>query len=239
MPRDIRITDDRQRDARILWESARRPRPRTTVAKDGKPVTHAWLVKVAEGRDLPGLTARFGDDPEVLAQALIDGDPEVDLEVVGRRIERADRVYLREDGSVLYAGRVLQVVTGPDGEEKERKDFVDVEATVDDAYALPWTGRLFSIAEVVRRFALTRRLQLRHVDGLTYEFLYELADKLWKNKQMALVGAGAKGQRPLIFQRNGAAYRGFLGGRTDGERYTLSLHLSNLELKRPTTAEPS
>ena len=36
-----------------------------------------------------------------------------------------DRVWVRADGSVLYSGRVLQVVTAPDGTEKERRDFVE------------------------------------------------------------------------------------------------------------------
>ena len=46
-----------------------------------------------------------------------------------------------------------------------------------------------------------------------------------------LVGAGPKSNQPLIFQRNGSAYRGFLEGRTQGDKYCLLLHLSNLELK--------
>lgn len=232
MPRDIRITDDRDRDARIQYESARRPPPKKTVRRDGTPIGHSYLIKVAEGRDLAKLEAQF-PDPDGLAHALLEGDPDVDLEVVGRRIDRADRVWLKADGTVLYAGRVLQVITNPDGSEREKKDFVDVEATVDDTHALPWTGRLFPIADVVKRFALTRRVQLRHVDGLTFEFLYELADKLWSKRQMVLVGTGPKGNRPLIFQRNGSAYRGFLSGFTEGGRYVLSLHLSNLEIKSP------
>ncbi|HRE90229.1 MAG TPA: hypothetical protein PK095_13930 [Myxococcota bacterium] len=237
MPRDIRITDDRGRDARIQYEGARRPPPRKTVTRDGAPVSHSYLIKVAEGRELHQLEAAHGG-PEGLAQALLASDPEVDLEVVGRRIDRADRVFLKADGSVLYAGRVLQVVLNPDGSERERRDFLDVEATVDDTHALPWTGRMMPISDVVRRFALTRRVQLRHVDGLTFEFLRDLAEKLWTQKTMVVVGAGSKGQRPLIFQRNGSPYRGFLAGRLDGDRYVLSLHLSNLELKRPAAPSP-
>lgn len=235
MPRDIRITDDRGRDARVQYESAKRPPGRRTVTRDGTPISQSSLIKVAEHFDLKSLEAKFPG--ETLAQALLDGDPDVALEHVGKRIDRTDRVWLKADGSVLYAGRTLQVLTNPDGTERERKDFVDVETTVDENFPLPWTGRLVPMADAVRRFAFSRRLQLRHVDGLTFEFLYELADMLWKKRQVVLVGSGPKGQRPLIFQRNGSGYRGFLSGRTEAGRYVLSLHLSNLELKRP-SAEP-
>ena len=48
---------------------------------------------------------------------------------------------------------------------------------------------------------------------------------------MMLVGAGAKGRDPLIFQNNGLPWRGFLEGRIQDDSYALLLRLSNLELK--------
>lgn len=233
MPREIRITDDRQRDARVAMTSPRRPPPRKLVAPGGARVAFSTFIKVAEARDYRALAAAHGGD-EGLAKALVAGDPELDLEVVGRRVGPVDRVWVKDDGSVLYTGRVLLVTTAPGAppESAETRDFVDVEATVDDDTALPWSGRLFPVDEVVRRFALTRRLQLRHSDGLTWEFLWALAKKLHEARQMLLVGAGPRAARPLIFQRNGSPYRGFLSGRVDGDGYVLALHLSNLELKR-------
>ena len=47
------------------------------------------------------------------------------------------------------------------------------------------------------------------------------------------VGAGKKGVEPLIFQVNGTPMRGFIEGRTDGIKYKLLLHLSNMEIKLP------
>jgi len=233
MPRDIRITDDRQRDARVAFESTKRPPARRLAAPGGGRVSYNTFIKVPEGKDYRSLKSASGDSDDALAAALVAGDPELDLETVGRRVGPVDRVWVKADGSVLYTGRVMLVVTGPDGGETERKDFIDVEKTVDEDTALPWSGRLFPVDEVVRRFALTRRLQLRHSDGLTWEFLHALSQKLEESKRMLLVGSGARAAKPLIFQRNGSPYRGFLSGRTDGDAYLLSLHLSNLELKRP------
>jgi hypothetical protein len=140
-------------------------------------------------------------------------------------------VYIREDGSVLYVARTLQVRYDADGEEIERKDFEDVEATVSEDDTLPWSGRMIPVSDVVRRFALSRTLRLRHVNGLTFDFLREIAQTLEEEGKMLLVGAGKKGRKPLIFQRNGSPYRGFLEGRTSDDGYLLLLHLSNLELK--------
>ena len=52
-----------------------------------------------------------------------------------------------------------------------------------------------------------------------------------------LLGAGPKGNQPLILRRGSVPYRGFLEGRTQGDKYCLLLHLSNLELKPPETAQ--
>jgi hypothetical protein len=45
------------------------------------------------------------------------------------------------------------------------------------------------------------------------------------------MGAGAKCNQPLVLRRGSSPYRGFLEGRTCGDKYLLVLHLSNLELK--------
>ncbi|MCZ7682587.1 MAG: hypothetical protein M5U28_28850 [Sandaracinaceae bacterium] len=134
---------------------------------------------------------------------------------------------------MLYVARVLKVVYDPSGNEQSREDFVDVEATVgEELPPIPWTGRLMPIDQVIRRFAFVRKLQLRHVNGLTFDFLYEMAKALEESGKLMYVGAGGKGQQPLIFQTNGTPFRGFLEGRTRGESYRLVLHLSNLEIKR-------
>jgi hypothetical protein len=189
------------------------------------------LVKATEKTSLDALTRMLGT-PEAVSKALVEGDPEIDLEQVGRRLGQATRVWVGGTGQILYAARVLSVVTAPDGTEKSRGDFVDVEATVgEDLPPLAWSGRLMPAAQVVRKFALVRKQQLRHVNGLTFDFLYDIAKTLEASQQMLVVGSGPRGQQPLIFQTNGAPFRGFLEGRTEGDTYLLVLHLSNLELK--------
>jgi hypothetical protein len=232
MPRLISIMDDKKRDAQVEVVPPKRTERLRYVDPDGRPVRHERLVKGTEKTTYEALLAAHGS-PEAVGEALVAGDPEIDLAQVGRRLGHTSRVYLGPAGDVLYVARVLKVVYDPRGEEVAREDFVDVEATVgEELPPLPWTGRLMPIDDVIRRFAFVRKLQLRHVNGLTFDFLYEMAQALQDAGQVMHVGAGAKGKAPLIFQTNGTPFHGFLEGRVRDGAYKLVLHLSNLEIKR-------
>lgn len=240
MPRLLSITDEKKRDAQIeLRTAAKSERLRWIDRQGGSPLKLERLVKTTEKTSFDALSRTFAT-PEALSKALVEGDPEIDAEQVGRRLGQASRVWVGATGQILYAARVLSVVTDPNGVEKSRADFVDVEATIgEDLPALAWSGRLMPAAQVIRRFALVRKLQLRHVNGLTFDFLLDIARSLHKEQKMLVVGAGPRGQQPLIFNTNGAPFRGFLEGRVDGDRYLLVLHLSNLEIKKVTPSVPA
>lgn len=228
MPRFLSIFDNRRRDARVEVDGPARPPRRSFVAVDGRPVRSARLVKVTEGHDLAALQRQW-PDPEALARALVAGDPELDLEKVGQRVGTTNQVWVSGDGRILYTAHALRVVTDPAGTEVSREEFVDVEATVQEDVALPWSGRLLPAEEVVRRYALVQKLQLRHINGLTFDFLHEIARTLQESGKLLRVQAPKGGA--LVFQRNGTGYFGFLEGRVEGEGFKLVLHLSNLELK--------
>jgi hypothetical protein len=76
-------------------------------------------------------------------------------------------------------------------------------------------------------------MQLRHVDGVTYDFLFGIAKELDEKDSVMLLAAGEGGKGPLVLQAHGSPYRGFLEGRVDGEKFLLLLHLSAMELKKP------
>ena len=173
----------------------------------------------------------MGDD---YAQALIEGDPEVDIEQIGRAIATTDIVYLSNDGQILYAPpNWIEILTGPDGQEQKRRSVEDTDANVNDQLPVRWTGKKVARAQAIVRFVFNRTLQIRHNDGLSYDFAYAMAKQLDEANEMVLLGAGPKGNEPLIFMTNGTPYRGFLEGRVSGDSYKLLLHLSNMELKAP------
>lgn len=239
MPRPLSIMDSKKRDAQVEVSSPKKKERHHFVDSSGTAVRHSRLVKGTEKTTYQALVAEAGS-PEALSTVLIEGDPEIDLAQVGRRLAHTSRVYLGPKGDVLYVARILKVVYDAEGEEKSREDFVDVEATVgEDLPPIPWTGKLMPAETVLRRFAMVRSLQLRHVNGLTFDFLHEIAKTLEESGKLMFVGSGPKGNAPLIFQTNGTAFRGFLEGRTEGESYKLLLHLSNLEIKSVSKEEAS
>jgi hypothetical protein len=133
----------------------------------------------------------------------------------------------------------VEITIDASGKEVSRRDPVEVAATVNDALPVRWVGKRIPKADLVRKFAVKRTMQLRHVDGVTYDFLFGMAEELEKDNVVVLLGAGDDGKQPLILQLNGTPYRGFLEGRTKEKDYILLLHLSNMELKKPVATKES
>ena len=176
------------------------------------------------------LSKKLGED---YGQALVNGDPEIDFNSIGKKINGTDLVYLDSEGAILYAPPIIEEsIIGTDGVEKERRKPEDIPSNVDDELPVRWTGQKIPIEGVLKSFAFKRTIQIMHVDGLTYDFLYEMAKELSDEKCMAMIGAGKQGKDPLIFQTNGSPYRGFLEGRIKDKKYKLLLHLSNMQLKK-------
>lgn len=228
--RKMHLTNAAGRDATVDFAGLK-PGDRYKLGLPGKDVFfHRYLATTETGLH-EELVERFGGE---YAEALVDGDPEVDLEQVGRSVGETMQVYLSSDGDVLHAPpEVVEIILDPYGEEKERRVPKEEEPNVNEELPIRWTGRRISRADLVRGFAISRTLQVRHYDGLTYDYLHGMAQELDEADVVVMVGAGPKGKEPLRFQRNGTPYRGFLEGRVDGERYMLLLHLSNMELKLP------
>ena len=91
-------------------------------------------------------------------------------------------------------------------------------------------------AAVASKVLLTKKYQIRHINGLTFDFLFGLAKSLADKESLMPVGAGEKGTDPLVMSDGGKPYRAFLEGRIKGESYCLILHLTDQELKAPQPA---
>lgn len=233
MIRKVRLTDDKGRDGLVYLAP---PPPRNAEPEcrtpDGGAVRFERIIKNPMDRSEKALR-RLHANADSLARALIDGDPEIDMESAGRFAGPCDRVWVDPEGAPLYAATMMEVVYGPDGVEKERRAPVDVEANVGENMPLRWTGRFFQREEIIRRFAIARKFQILHTDSLTFDFLHRMADMLREKDALVSIGAGPRGRDPLILERNGTPHRAFLEGRTQGDEYRLVLHLSDMELKRP------
>ena len=171
------------------------------------------------------------ETPAGVGDAIIATDPEVDIETAGISLSNTRKVWLTPDGKVAYRVQLLEVLKNPDGSEKERRSPNQAEANINIELPLSWSGKSMPKADAVRRFAFTRHFQLRHLNGLTYDFLFAMASELHSSGSLMLIGGGKKGSEPLVFSHGGKPYRGFLEGRVDGLKYALILHLTNVELK--------
>jgi hypothetical protein len=229
---EISLSNSKGRDAQVMAESVRVPlRVRWLDAED-RQATSVRLLKGTIDRDYDSLLSKFGG-AEKIADALINGDPEVDVESVGGFMRDTSRVYVNSDRQIVYGVTQVEIVRNPDGTEKLRRPKKMQPPNVTPEQPLHWSGKLLPKKEVFNKFVMVAKLQIMHINGLTYDFLFEMARDLEQKNSLLLLGAGPKSNQPLILRRGSLPYRGFLEGRIRGEEYCLLLHLSNIELKAP------
>lgn len=226
--RAINLANAAKRDAQVGFASAQKAERAVAVTPEGeRPRSVRYVKSVAR---VESLIDTFGGLPE-LGQAIIDGDPEIDVETVGKYLDKPVRVYVSADGQIVYRVRMEQVVHNPDGSERERRELSRVPANIAADTPIQWSKRTFPKADAVRKFVFSRSYQITHTNGLTFDFLYQMAEELERDNVLRLVGSGPQGTGPLILTTGGEPYRGFLEGRTHNGSYLLVLHLTNLELK--------
>ena len=230
MSDSIKLTDAKGRDASVALGGLKH-NPSAVIGLPNERLTFKRFVSATQERSHEALEQRFGKN---YGQHIVDGDPEIDMEQTGLFIDQTQTIYLDGDGEALFVEpEVVEILFDPQGEEKERRVPIDTLSNVDTTAPIRWTGKNIPVTEAVRRFAFQRRLQLVHINGITFDFLFEIAKTLHESQSLMLVGAGDKGSDPLIFRANGKPYRGFLHGRVDDTRFQLFLLLSAMELKNP------
>ncbi|MDJ0840261.1 MAG: hypothetical protein QNK37_27370 [Acidobacteriota bacterium] len=226
--KQIHITDSRMRNTRVQLTVGKRPARVRPVDPQNRPATPVRLVKGTPVTDYAALSDRM--DPEELAQALIESSPEIDFELFGKRVRETSRVYLNVNNKPGEGISRRERVYDAQDRLLEEREPRDREANIDTAVALKW-GKLFPKDKIVRKMVFTADYQLTHGDGLTYDFLYNIAAELQEKNALMMLGAGPGGTEPLVFTRNGTPYRAFLEGRVKDDAYLLVVHLTNLELK--------
>ena len=230
--RRMRLVDHRGRDATVLLVPIAESVKRQHQDMDGRPVQSVRRVRATGQTCADALLAKY-PDPDELSRALISNDPEIDLEMTGRSAGPCDRVHIDGDGQILYAPTVMEVRCGPDGMECERRPLSVRPSNLVTPAPPVWSGVLTPRGDVTRRYALTRAYQVMHSNALEFDFLFCIAAHLDERKAMVQIGSGRRGIGPLILERNGPKYRGFLDGRVQGDAMRLVLYLASFELAAP------
>ncbi|HBE71225.1 MAG TPA: hypothetical protein DDW52_24020 [Planctomycetaceae bacterium] len=235
---DINIANPKGRDAVVALESVISSEPVRWIDSSGRQAASARFVKATLDHGIDQLIAKHGALQKV-GQAIIEGDPEIDLDHTGRQLRETARVVVDQNGQIVRNVRFFEIIKEPDGSQRERRPRELAEQNISSDTPLKWTGVFIPKSQAVRKFVFAGKAQLQHVNGLTYDFLFAMAKDLEERRALMLLGAGPNSKQPLVLRRGGTPYRGFLEGRTDGDRYCLLLHFSNLELKTaPKTEKP-
>jgi hypothetical protein len=234
---EINIANSAGRDAVVSTASVRSPLKVRWVDAHGRQASHARVVKSTIEHDIEALKANHDGDLAAVGRALIEADPEIDRETTGRFLSETSRVYVDADRQLAHKVKFFEIVRNPDGSVRERRPRKVLPPNLTGEVPLRWSGVFIKKEDAARKFVFSGKMQLLHINGLTYDFLYAMAKELEEKNSLMLLGAGPKGREPLILRRGGTPYRGFLEGRTQGDKYCLLLHFSNQELKAPAASE--
>jgi len=184
------------------------------------------------------------DAASLKPDALIAADPELDLDAAGEVLEPeslSTAFYLPTDPARAPVSdfKQLDLVFDAQGQEKERRPHLTRKANISDVYPVK-TGKRIPVDQALKQFVFRQTYQVVHEDGVTRDFLLAIARELHEKQEMAVLGAGAKGNLPLVLRDKGSPYRAFLYGEIgEGEKYKLLVLLSDQELKRPAVSAPA
>ena len=227
--RAINLSNARSRNAQVALDVKCCRSAVAMVHPDGLELQNVRLLKFTPATTLENLLNSHGAD---LTDQIIHNDVEVDSEREGMYLFRTKKVFLDSGFKVARRVNRSRVFFTPDGIEKEVRPFRTTEANINVERPLRWTGKLVPKSKAVRMFAFSRTYQVCHINGLTFDFLYDIALELAKSDSLLLLGSGAKGMGSIVMSAGGTPYRAFLEGRVDGtDKYCLLLHLTNIELK--------
>lgn len=230
MSRQINLADNKGRNAEVIFKSfTKKPLVKIVTPKGEATQTVRVLKSVAENSYEHLLKLNGGD--EAVAQSLIAADPEFDVSMTGLFVEETSKVYIDADLKPVFRVQKTEAVYLPDGSLKEERTPKETIANILAEHPIKPAGKLLPKKEVYNRFVFSKKYQLTHVNGLTFDFLYEMAKDLQDKDAMMMLAGGVKGNEPLVFQDGGKTYRAFLEGRVKDKSYILLIHLSNLELK--------
>ena len=229
---EINLANDSGRDAVVALESVTPAKQVRWLDDQGRQASSVRLVKATLQHNFAALTAD-GTTASELSEKLIAGDPELDIENTGRILRETARVYVDKDQGIVRNVQFWEVIKNADGTIRERRPRQLADTNISSDTPLRWSGVFVPKDKAIKKFVFSGKAQIQHINGLTYDFLFAMAKELEKRNALMLLGAGPKSNQPLVLRRGGTPYRGFLEGRTDGEKYCLLLHFSNLELKIP------
>jgi hypothetical protein len=230
--RKIKLANAQKRDAEVVYGGITRKSPIHYTLPSGNKAQNIKILKATLDNQYETLLKTFGTD-EDLANEIISGNPEINFKLTGKFVSNSQKVLVNQDKRPVYKVNITEMNFTADGTLKDEKAFTPKMQNISGEHTPPvsWSGKKMPINETYNKFIFAKKYQLTHTNGLSFDFLFDMAKELYESKSLMLVSGGVKGNEPLIFQENGKPYRAFLEGRIKGDSYLLLMHITNLELK--------
>ena len=187
---EINISNSSGRDAVIATSSVASRKQIRWVDSQSRQATGVRFIKSTMNHELDSLLAANGSELALLGDALINGDPEIDFDNAGRLLRETARVYVGEDHEIVHNVRFWEVVRNADGSVRERRPRKLADTNLAGELPLRWSGVFIPREQAIRKFVFSGKLQLLHINGLTYDFLYAMAKELQQRNALMLLGAG-------------------------------------------------
>jgi len=233
MIRYIQIEDSNKIDAEITFKSIKKGNQIYMALESGeKPINKRVLKSTRENslNFLIGKKNPSDDDYNEFSERLIYKDDEIDFELFGKFINKVDKIYTNQYLKPVFNVNISEQIIDPNGQLVEEKEKAYSKSNINGESIVRWTGRYIPKKKLFNKVVLTSKYQLKHINGLTFDFLFKIAENLQEKDSFMMLGGG-KGNEPLIINDGGKPYRAFLEGKIKDKSYILIMHLSNQEYK--------
>ena len=239
MIRYIKLSNEKNRDAEVTYRSLN-PKASIKLGINAPgDVINKRVLKSTSTTNFSTLIRNVKvektDDEELqksifLSKDIINNDPEIDFEMGGKYLSGLQRVYVNEQQKPVFKVNKMEKIFSPTAELKEEREPKYNESNILDQI-VKWTGKMMPKSKVYNKLVFNKKYQIKHINGLTYDFLFDMAKQLSDKKSLVMLGGGESGKEPLVMNNGGKSYRGFLEGRVQDDKYCLILHLTDQELK--------
>jgi hypothetical protein len=239
MIRYIKLSNEKNRDAEVTYRSLN---PKASIKLGINipgDVINKRVLKSTLTTDFSTLIKDFKVDKVedeqlqksiLLSEQIIKDDPEIDFEMGGKYISGLQRFYVNEQQKPVFKVKKTEKIFSPTAELKEEREPKYNESNILDQI-VKWTGKMMPKLKVYNKLVFTKKYQIKHINGLTYDFLFDMAKQLAEKDSLMMLGGGESGKEPLVMNDGGKPYRAFLEGRVQDDKYCLILHLTDQELK--------
>jgi len=233
MIRYIQIEDSNKIDAEITFKSIKKGNQIYMALENGEKPLNKRVLKSTKENSLDFLIGKktpSDDDYSEFSERLIHKDDEIDFELFGKFIDKVDKIYTNQELKPVFNVNISEQIIDPKGDLVEEKEKAYSKSNINGKSIVKWTGKYMPKKKLFNKIVLASKYQLKHINGLTFDFLFKIAKDLHEKDSFMMLGGG-KGNEPIIINDGGKPYRAFLEGRIKDKSYILIMHLSNQEYK--------